>query len=162
MAALSLSIALAAVPLASGCGGDDNSSNDSAGTTSTSSGSTTTDASSSGKSAEIKMGEYFFNPKDVTVSAGKVRITAPNTGKVVHELVLFKTNKNPGSFKVSNGEVNEKALEESGATSPGEIPDVEPGKSKSTTLNLTAGKYAMICNVPGHYAAGMYGTVTAK
>jgi uncharacterized cupredoxin-like copper-binding protein len=157
--ALSCSIALAAVPFATGCGGDDNSSNDNASTTTSG---TTTTAPAAEKAVTIKMGEYFFDPKDVTVSAGKVKITAPNTGKQLHELVLFKTNKDPGSFKVSGGEVNEKALEESGATSPGEIPDVEAGKTKSATLDLTPGKYAMICNVPGHYAAGMYGSVTAK
>ena len=58
--------------------------------------------------------------------------------------------------------MNEKALESSGAVSPGEIADVEAGKTKSATNDLTPGKYAMICNVPGHYEQGMYGSVTAK
>jgi uncharacterized cupredoxin-like copper-binding protein len=157
--ALSCSIALAAVAFATGCGGDDNKSNDSASTTTTD---TTTTASTADKAITIKMGEYFFDPKDATVSAGKVKITAPNTGKLLHELVLLKTNREPGSFKASGGEVDEKALEDSGIEIPGEIADVDPGKTKSATINLTPGKYAMICNISGHYAAGMYGSVTAK
>jgi len=159
IAAPFLSVALAAVFLTA-CG-DDNNSGGNAGTT-TSTATTTTAEQTAGKSVEIKMGEYFFDPKDVTVSAGDVKITAPNTGKVLHELVLIKTNKDPGSFEASGGEVDEDAIEASGATIPGEIPDVEPGKTKSATLKLTSGKYAMICNVPGHYEQGMYGSVTAK
>ena len=135
-----------------GCG-DDNSSNDSASTTTQQSGSS---------SLEVRMDDYSFSPKDASAAAGRVKVTAPNDGKVVHELVLFKTDQDPGSFKVSGGEVNEKALEASGAKSPGEIPDVEPGRTKSATLDLTPGKYAMICNVVGHYQRGMYGSLTVK
>lgn len=112
---------------------------------------------------KIAMSEFKFTPKNPTTSAGKVKLTAPNVGKVEHELVLFKTNKNPGSFKVSGGRVNEEALEKSGGVEEvGEIADVEPGATKSETFKLTPGKYAMICNVGGHYQAGMYGSVTVR
>ena len=46
------------------------------------------------------------------------------------------------------------------AESPGEIPDVEAGATKSADFELKPGKYVMFCNLPGHYAAGMYGTLT--
>jgi uncharacterized cupredoxin-like copper-binding protein len=46
--------------------------------------------------------------------------------------------------------------------SSGEIPEQEPGKSASHTLMLKPGAYVYICNVPGHYAAGMRGTLTVK
>jgi uncharacterized cupredoxin-like copper-binding protein len=150
-------IAVASFCLATGgivfsaCGDDGNNS-----------ASTTTTQQSGSGPLEIRMDDYSFAPKDATATAGDVKITAPNDGKVVHELVLFKTNRDPGSFQVSGSEIDEKALEDSGAESPGEIPDVPPGKSKSTTVNLTPGTYAMICNVPGHYQRGMYGSVTVK
>jgi uncharacterized cupredoxin-like copper-binding protein len=106
----------------------------------------------------IGMGEYFFKPKDVTVPAGKVAITAPNNGKIEHELVLLKTDVDPAKLKTEkDGEVDEEAY-----SGPGEIPDVEAGATGKTTLNLKPGKYVMICNVPGHYKAGMYGRVTVK
>ena len=136
-----------------GCGDD---SNDSASTT------TPPTQQSGGSALEIRMDDYSFAPKDSTATAGRVKITAPNDGKVVHELVLLKTNRDPGSFEAPGGEVDEKALEESGAEIPGEIADVPPGKTKSVTVDLKPGKYAMICNVPGHYQRGMYGSLTAK
>jgi len=107
---------------------------------------------------QVDMGEFFFKPSKLSVSAGKIQITAPNTGKVVHELVLLKTNQSPANLqRESNGGVNEDAYQ-----SPGEIPDVNAGSTKSVTIELKPGKYAMVCNVPGHYAAGMYGEVVVQ
>ena len=120
-------------------------------------------ASTGDSKLTIKMSEFKFDPKDPTAAAGKVKITAPNIGKVEHELVLFKTNRDPGSFKVSGGRVNEDALEKTpGIKDVGEIADVEPGETKSGTFKLSPGKYVMICNVSGHYQAGMYGSITVQ
>jgi len=44
----------------------------------------------------------------------------------------------------------------------GEIADVTPGQTKSKTFHLKPGKYAFICNVPGHYSAGRYGGLSVK
>lgn len=107
---------------------------------------------------KVNMSDYTFTPPDPTAAAGKVKITAPNDGQVVHELVLAKTNADPSQLPTtSDGSVDEEQL-----NSPGEIADVAPGAAKSTTLDLKPGNYVMFCNVPGHYAAGMYGTLTVK
>jgi uncharacterized cupredoxin-like copper-binding protein len=77
-------------------------------------------------------------------------------------LVLFKTNMDPAKLPTeSGGGVDEEKLDIE-AKEIGEIPDVEAGKSKSNTFELTPGKYVMFCNIPGHYAQGMYGSLTAK
>jgi uncharacterized cupredoxin-like copper-binding protein len=154
--ALLASIAIAAVFLV-GCGGDNGTST------------TTTEAETeaaaggpgtAGKAVEIKMGEFYFNPKNATAPAGKTKIEAPNEGSVEHELVLFKTNKNPAKLPTeANGEVDEEKLDKE-AEEAGEIADVEAGETKSESFNLTPGKYVMFCNLPGHYAGGMYGTIT--
>jgi uncharacterized cupredoxin-like copper-binding protein len=39
-----------------------------------------------------------------------------------------------------------------------EIEDIAPGTSATLNLNLDAGTYAVICNLPGHYANGMHTT----
>jgi uncharacterized cupredoxin-like copper-binding protein len=129
--------------------------------------STTTQAQApaqpAGGALTIGMSDYAFSPNDTTTNAGTVRVSAPNQGQLPHELVLFKTNKSPGSLPtLSNGEVDEEGLEASGVESPGEIEDVGPGETKSAALKLTPGKYVMICNLPGHYKQGMYGTLTVK
>ena len=118
---------------------------------------------SGGGSLTINMSDYAFSPKDATTNAGTVTISAPNQGQLPHELVLFKTKQSPGSLPtLSNGEVDEEGLEAKGVESPGEIEDVAPGETKSAALKLTPGSYVMICNLPGHYKQGMYGTVTVK
>jgi len=116
-----------------------------------------------GGSVTINMSEYAFSPNNGSTNAGTVKISTPNQGKLPHELVLLKTNQAPGSLPtLSNGEVDEEGLEAKGVESPGEIEDVAPGETKSASLKLTPGKYVMICNLPGHYKQGMYGTLTVK
>ena len=139
--------------LVGGCGGGDGTS-----TTSETAGEATTGAS--GQATVIQMGEFFFKPKNATVKAGKATIEAPNIGKVEHELVLFKTTMSPAKLPTeANGGVDEEKMDKI-AGETGEIPDVEAGNTKSEEFELTPGKYVMFCNLPGHYAAGMYGTLT--
>lgn len=124
--------------------------------------STTPANASGGKALQIVMSDDFFTPKDATVNAGSVTISSPNTGQLVHELVLVKTQADPSNLPTtSDGGVDEAKLESAGQD-VGEIADVSPGGTKKGTFKLTPGNYVMFCNVPGHYAAGMYGTITAK
>lgn len=109
---------------------------------------------------EIKMGDFFFEPKNVTTQAGPTTIKAPNVGKVEHELVVFKSDLDPAKLPTKGPEVDEEELEEMGAEEAGEI-EAEPGETESKEFDLTAGKYVMICNIPGHYEKGMYGSLTA-
>jgi uncharacterized cupredoxin-like copper-binding protein len=37
----------------------------------------------------------------------------------------------------------------------GEAGDLQPNTSTTVELTLSAGSYLLICNLPGHYAAGM-------
>jgi uncharacterized cupredoxin-like copper-binding protein len=154
-----LAIALAALaPLAAiGCGGSDDGSSE--GDTTAAVTQSTTPA---GQSVTIKMADFSFSPKDATAPAGAVKISAPNVGKTEHELVVFKSDADPASLPVTAGEVDETAFENQGAVNVGEIEQVLPGETKSNSFNLTPGQYVMICNLPGHYAQGMYGSITVK
>jgi uncharacterized cupredoxin-like copper-binding protein len=146
--------------LAAGCGDD-------SGTTTVETTASDTAASTGGGAAgsaalEIKMDDYAFIPKNGQAKAGKTVITAPNVGAVEHEMVLFRTNMNPAKLPTeADGSVDEEKMDEV-AEEGGEIADVEAGKSKSETFDLKPGKYVMFCNLPGHYALGMYGTLTVK
>lgn len=124
--------------------------------------STTPTSASGGKALQITMSDDFFTPQDLTAKAGSVKITTPNTGQLVHEMVLAKTEVDPSKLPTtSDGSVDEAKLESAGQDA-GEIADVSPGDTKEGTFKLASGKYVMFCNVPGHYAAGMYGTITVK
>jgi uncharacterized cupredoxin-like copper-binding protein len=153
--AISAALISGAAVLAIGCGGG-------GGNDTTTQAETTATRSSEGKVVEIRMDDYSFNPSDATANAGKVTISAPNDGQVEHELVLAKTDTSPADLTTtSDGEVDEAKLEAKGEDA-GEIADVAPQGTKQGTFTLTSGKYVMFCNLPGHFAQGMYGTLTVK
>ena len=142
--------------IAAGCGGSSDDGTESTATSQDAGG------GAASKSLKIEMRDNFFVPKDAAAKAGSVKITASNQGQLLHELVLARTNVNPAKLPtISNGEVDEAKLESLGQFA-GEIADVAPGASKAGTFKLASGKYVMFCNIPGHYAAGMYGTVDVK
>lgn len=148
-----LAVAASAAILVAGCGSD------SAATT-TESESEAASGGGASASLNIALGDYFFAPKDVTAQAGPTTISAPNEGAVEHELVVFKTNMDPAKLPTeANGDVDEEKMDKV-AIAAGEVADVEAGETKSGNFKLTPGKYVIFCNLPGHYAQGMYGTLT--
>ena len=47
-----------------------------------------------------------------------------------------------------------------GVTHVDEVEDIAVGATESLTLTLEAGNYVVICNIPGHYLAGMHAALT--
>lgn len=140
------------VLVASGCGEDDETTAASETTT------TTTPADPPGEpktTLDVDMSEFKFAPANPELARGNVEITATNKGKVEHELVLLKTNADPSKLPKGGEGVSEKG-------SVGEISEVAAGETGSQTFDLKPGKYVMLCNLPGHYDAGMYGTLTVR
>jgi uncharacterized cupredoxin-like copper-binding protein len=86
-----------------------------------------------------------------SAKAGKVTFVVSNKGKLKHEFIVVKTNKAPGKLPVKGTKANLKGL-----SVRGEIASFKPGLTKRLTLKLRAGKYVLICNMPGHYRAGQY------
>jgi uncharacterized cupredoxin-like copper-binding protein len=142
-----------AVPLVAGCNNDENGPGGEA-TPATAAAPPPAPPAAS-HALTIKMSEFAFTPKDATAASGKVTITAPNAGKAPHELVVLKTDADPAKLPKKGGEVDE-------AASVGEVSPVKAGQSGKHVFKLKPGKYAMVCNLPGHYAAGMYGSLTVK
>jgi uncharacterized cupredoxin-like copper-binding protein len=151
-----------------GCGSDDETSSTVAAESDQASGesdeateegsATTTTPAAGGETVTIEMGEFYYKPDAVETKAGTVTIDAPNAGSAPHELVLAKTDDDPAKLPTSSdGSVDEEALDV-----PGEISEVAGGADGTVTLDLDAGNYVMFCNLPGHYASGMYGSLTVK
>ena len=90
-----------------------------------------------------------------SIKAGKVTFAISNSGKRVHELVVVKTDLAPAKLRKANGRADE-------SRSVGEIGDVLAGKSGKLTLTLKPGKYVLLCNLPGHFAAGQWSAFTVK
>jgi uncharacterized cupredoxin-like copper-binding protein len=107
------------------------------------------------KSSTVTLSEFKISPSPKSVSHGKVTFNVKNKGDMEHELVVIKTTTAASKLPVSGGKASEK-----GAV--GRVGDIAGGKSKKLTLNLKAGHYVLICNLPGHYKGGMYSDFTVK
>jgi uncharacterized cupredoxin-like copper-binding protein len=121
------------------CGGDDGESGGAGGTVNVALG--TSD------------NEYAMTPDPAEAAAGSVTFTLTNGGKLQHEMVVIRTDKGAANLG-TDGEADE-----TGAVD--EI-TVDAGQSGDLTVDLPAGAYALVCNLAGHYQAGMYADFTVK
>ena len=83
--------------------------------------------------------DFNFKPKDISVSSGKVVFFLVNSGPSAHDMLIADS---------TGKTVARSSLVQSGDT------------FTFTIDSLAAGKYAFYCDVPGHRAAGMEGTLT--
>jgi len=95
-----------------------------------------------------------------TAPAGKVTFDITNNGPSLHELVVLKTDIAPGELPENPDEPGQVVEEGEGVVPIGEDGNIPPGTSATLTLNLKPGTYQVICNLPGHYVAGMYTDLT--
>jgi len=106
----------------------------------------------------VGLKEWSFSPDLTEAPAGKITFTVKNSGKEVHELVLFKSDLAPADFpRDQDGAVDERGA---GVKLIDEVEDVKPGASKSFTVDVGKGKYVMACNIVEngevHYDHKMY------
>jgi uncharacterized cupredoxin-like copper-binding protein len=96
-----------------------------------------------------------------SVAAGTVSLTVVNTGYLTHELVVLPlaARQQPGARNVgADGTVDEAASlgEASASCAAGAGDGIAAGSTGWVSLHLPAGRYELVCNLPGHYAAGMF------
>ncbi len=103
----------------------------------------------------VTLGEWKVNPNTISVPAGKVTFQVTNQGTLEHEMVLLKTDDAPKALEMSTTEQGTVDEEASDVKDVGEVEQVAAGTTKIGTFDLAPGKYVLICNVAGHYQAGM-------
>ncbi|MFT4041266.1 MAG: cupredoxin domain-containing protein [Thermomicrobiales bacterium] len=80
--------------------------------------------------------DIYFDPKEMTIPANTdVTIILPNEGVTTHD------------FSIDELDIQQ---------------DIAPGATEQVVINAPAGTYEYYCNIPGHKAAGMVGTLTVK
>ena len=122
-------------------------------------------ASVAGAASTIKvtLQEFAVIPEVASVGAGAVTFAIENIGpEDAHEFVVLKTDLAPDALPVDeNGAVTEDV---DGITLIGEAEDIEVGGTASLDVDLTPGKYVLICNIlqtepdgslEAHYKVGM-------
>jgi uncharacterized cupredoxin-like copper-binding protein len=171
-----------ALAFAAGCGSSSKSSGGSTATTASGSGLTVSTAAAGGSGATVNVvvsdtkglgGPMTMTVSPTTVPAGKVTFKVTNKGTIDHEVVLLKLeagetwNALPITYagdppaKVASG--GDKVSEANNVGETGD-PNLKPGESRTFTSDvaLTAGNYALVCNIAKHYGLGMRAPLTVS
>nr|WP_314090135.1 sulfocyanin-like copper-binding protein [uncultured Shinella sp.] len=93
-----------------------------------------------------------------TVKAGDVVFAVHNDAvSEAHEMVVVRLKTANAEVPViaAKHRVDEKALK-----SLGEVSDLKPGADGTLKAKLKAGTYLLLCNIKGHYEAGMHAKLT--
>lgn len=108
----------------------------------------------------VTLSEFKVAPAATTIAAGQVTLNITNGGTIQHELLVFRSDLAPSAYPEENGGINEEGL---GVEKVSDGDNLDPGATQTRTVDLTApGTYLFVCNLPGHFAAGMYQVVTVK
>lgn len=84
----------------------------------------------------VEAGEFYFELIEGVAVDGDIEVTLDNVGGALH------------NFRIDAATGEDKKVE------------AAAGSEETGTLNLFAGEYTYYCDVPGHRAAGMEGTLT--
>ena len=110
---------------------------------------------SNATTVRVELGEFFFEPSDLTFEAGKpYKVQLVNIGAVKHEFTA-------GDFFASVAWRKAESAE-----SEVKLPfftEIEVFAGKQVDLYfvpITPGTYELVCEIEGHLAAGMKGTIT--
>jgi uncharacterized cupredoxin-like copper-binding protein len=119
------------------------------------------------ETVQITLQEFSVAADPASVPAGSVTFEATNDGPDdVHEFVVIATDLAITELPtVEDGSVDETG---EGLEVIGEIEDIPVGETRSVTLDLEAGNYALICNIydadedEAHYQEGMRTSFTVE
>ena len=100
--------------------------------------------------------EFKFTPSEIHITAGKAKFILINSGIGAHEFVVYDASKKDIVDKAELAEDEETIMK----NVLFEIDELDAGQFKeSDTMILEKGSYVIGCHIPGHYEAGMNGTL---
>ena len=136
--------------LIASCGDDDDDDGDAATAAATATATAMATEASEGAEVSVSLSEWAVAPDPSSVAAGEVTFTAANAGSSPHELVIIRSDLAPDALPTEGGMVPEADVD-----LVAKIEEFPAGTTDRLTIDLTAGSYVLICNVPGHYGLGM-------
>ncbi|MBI3979742.1 MAG: cupredoxin domain-containing protein [Chloroflexi bacterium] len=86
----------------------------------------------------MAMGDFFYDPKEITLKSGKVKFVLSNVGATAHRFSI-----NGEGVKVSTNNVG-------------------AGREGALTVELRPGTYKMGCTLGDHEARGSVGQITVQ
>lgn len=119
-------------------------------------------ASDVGRTIKVTMNTMSFEPKNITVMRGEtIRFVVTNKSVLEHDFTI-------GDEKTQTAHRAEmaKAMEQGGSMEHGDDPNamtVKAGQTRQLIWKFSrVGTLQFDCNVPGHYKAGMAGTIDVQ
>ncbi len=107
---------------------------------------------------DMTLATMGITPDQTTVSAGEVTFVVTNDSTwMIHEMIVAPVADVNTPLPYSDDAMD---VDEDAAGALGEVPETDPGMSGSVTFHLSPGTYILFCNIPGHYAMGMWTTIT--
>lgn len=114
-------------------------------------------ASAVSRTVAVSAQDMRYSMKNLEVRTGEtIRFVLTNKGPSKHEFVIGDRAFHAGHIKEMEAMPNMPMDEENSV-------DIEPGKVKSLIWRFTKpGSYIFGCDMPGHFQAGMHGTITVR
>ena len=113
-----------------------------------------------GMHGDMKGATMGIKLSSVSIDVGEITFTAINTSKdTIHEMVLAPVT---SVDKLLPYDEIEMQVDEDASGHLGEVAELDSGASGSLTLTMKPGTYILYCNIPGHYAAGMWTVFTVN
>ena len=98
----------------------------------------------------VELNEWTVQPDPDSVAAGEVTFVVSNSGTLPHELLVVRTDLAANALPLEAGNVAEGDIDV-----VGELDEFAAGLTERVTFTLEPGTYVLLCNVVGHYTAGM-------
>jgi len=157
-----LFVSLLVVSLAgAACGSDDdNGGTATGGTGATNHATTSASGVSGGSSVDVTEKDFAIAVSPSSAQSGDITFNISNEGPSTHEFVIFETDLAPDALPTNDdGTVDE---EGDGVEHIDEVEDIASGSDATLDVDLEPGSYVFICNLPGHYKAGMHTAFTVS
>jgi uncharacterized cupredoxin-like copper-binding protein len=103
----------------------------------------------------VTLEDFSLTPTPGTFAPGAITFGIDNDGPSAHEFVVLRTDDAPDALPVENGVIPEEQID-----LVDEAEDIAPGTSTSLDVNLDAGAYVLVCNLPAHFEQGMFAAFT--
>ena len=113
--------------------------------------------SGDGENIAVDLAEFTVTAPSGSAPSGTITFNVSNAGVVVHNFRVIRSGAAPDALPIAGGVVDEGAVDV-----VARIEEFPAGVTESVKVDLAAGSYLLICNVPGHYQLGMTTAFTVQ
>lgn len=113
---------------------------------------TATEPAASETTIDVSLSEFVIDPSIDTAQAGTITFNVSSDGAIFHNFKVVATDLAPDALPVDEALF---AADEEQVDVVASTADLDPGEQETLTVELAAGSYVLICNIPTHYQAGM-------